>query len=233
MDTGYVLHRRRYRETSLIVDFLTAGQGRVSAVARGALRRKSSLAATLQPYSALTLELRGRSELQNVISAEIAASPTMLEGERLYSLFYVNELVMRLTAPHDPNRDLFDVYAATLRELAGTGALETLLRRFETRLLEASGLGLLLTVEAGSGQPIERGAEYQYLVDRGPLRRGIDSHGVHLHGATLLALADDGPMGADELREAKRLMRYVLDHHLDGRPLASRKLFETRGGRNS
>ena len=169
MDTGYVLHRRRYRETSLIVDFLTAEQGRVSAVARGALRRNSRLAATLQPLAVLSVELRGRSELQNVITAEVAVAPALLEGERLYSLFYVNELVMRLTAPHDPNPMLFEVYAATLAALVGDGELEVLLRRFELRLLEAIGLGLQLNVDATTGQAIEAEAEYQYLVDRGPV----------------------------------------------------------------
>lgn len=233
MDTGYVLHRRRYRETSLIVDFLTAAHGRVSAVARGALRGKSSLAAVLQPQLALALELRGRSELQNLIHAEAQAIPVMLQGERLYSLFYINELVMRLTAPHDPNPDLFAAYASTVQALAGGGALEPLLRRFELRLLETIGLGLLLSHDAASGDAIDAGLEYRYLADRGPVLSGVDSHGLSLRGASLLALAEDTEFDAMTLRDAKRLMRYVLDHHLDGRPLASRKLFETGGGRNS
>ena len=102
-DAGYVLHSRRYRETSLIVEFLTETRGRVAAVARGALRRNSALAASLQPLVPLRLQLGGRGELMNLVRAEPLAHPPMLAGERLYCLFYVNELVMRLTASHDPN----------------------------------------------------------------------------------------------------------------------------------
>ena len=118
-DCGYVLHSRRYRETSLIVDFLTRERGRVGAVARGALRRNSTLSASLQPLIPLRLSFGGRTELLNLIRAEVLAPVPILAGERLYCLFYINELVVRLTATHDPNPELYHVYEGTLAGLAG------------------------------------------------------------------------------------------------------------------
>ena len=229
-DVGYVLHSRRYRETSLIVEFLTESRGRVAAVARGALRRNSVLAASLQPLIPLRLQFGGRGELMNLVRAEATTHVAMLAGERLYCLFYVNELVMRLTASHDPNQELFEIYCATLAELAGERGIESVLRRFEKQLLDALGFGLQLDSEADGDRPLEAEGSYHYDVERGPLRVGPEVTGIRVHGETLLGLASDEELSPRALKEAKRLMRHVLNHHLDGRPLTSRKLFEALPG---
>ncbi|MEQ8663018.1 MAG: DNA repair protein RecO, partial [Gammaproteobacteria bacterium] len=155
METAYVLHRRRYRESSLIVDLLTHERGRLAAVARGALRRKSQLAAVLQPLVPLSIETRGRGELLTLIHAEALAPAPPAQGERLYAVFYVNELVLRLTAAHDTLGAFFDTYRATLAALSGASPLEPVLRRFELALLEASGLGLELASEAHGRAPLD------------------------------------------------------------------------------
>ena len=229
-DSGYVLHRRRYRETSLIVDFLTCEHGRVGAVARGALRSNSRLASALQPLIPLDLAFSGRSDLLTLLRAEARASPSPLQGERLYCLFYLNELIMRMTAVHDPNPRLYGVYENALAGLLASHPIEPVLRQFEVHLLEALGLGLQLVAEAGNGAPLQADGDYLYVIDRGPLRRTSAIAGIAVKGATLLALAGRGALSADVLQQAKSLMRQVLNHHLDGRPLASRKLFEAHAG---
>jgi len=225
METAYVLHRRRYRETSLIVELLGRERGRFAAVARGALRRKSQLAGVLQPLVPLAVDTRGRGELLTLTHAEPLGPALDTQGERLYAVFYVNELLLRLTAAHDPPGELFDAYRATLAALAGEAPLEPLLRHFELALLEATGLGLDLTSEAATRAPIEPEREYLYVVDEGALADGRGRHGCPVHGTTLIALAAGNALEHTAAREAKRLMRYVVNHHLDGRPLASRELF--------
>ena len=42
----------------------------------------------------------------------------MLTGAALFSGFYLNELLMKLLARHDPHAALFDAYAATVAGLA-------------------------------------------------------------------------------------------------------------------
>ena len=227
-DYGYVLHSRRYRETSLIVDFLTRERGRVGAVVRGALRRRSALAASLQPSILLGLNFGGRTELLNLTRAEVLAQAPMLSGERLYCLFYINELVVRLTVTHDPNPELYRVYQDALAALASPGGIEVLLRRFEKQLLDALGFGLQLDGENGSGHVLEAEGNYHYDVERGPQPCAPESRGIKVHGATLMALASAHEFGPRALREAKLLMRHVLNYHLDGRPLTSRKLFDAQ-----
>ncbi len=230
MDIAYVLHRRRYRESSLIIDFLTCEQGRVGAVARGALRKNSRTGAILQPLVPLRVAFTGRSELRTLKNAETETSGPVLDGQRMYSLFYINELVLRLTAPYDPNEALFDAYASAAAGLGGDAPLEPLLRYFEKRLLDALGLGLILDTEAHSGTSIVPEGKYRYVLDQGPVSEAQGHAAPGVTGATLLALAGHGEFTRDALREAKQLMRYVLHHHLDGRELNSRKLFEANGG---
>lgn len=50
-EPAYVLHRRPFRETSLLVDLLTLNHGKVGVVARGANSTRSALKAQLQPSS--------------------------------------------------------------------------------------------------------------------------------------------------------------------------------------
>jgi len=233
VDNGFVLQRRRFRESSLIVEFLTAERGRLPAVARGAMRPRSSFAAVLQPLVPLALELRGRGEMMTLLRAEPSGPAYDVQGTRLFSVLYVNELVMRLTAVHDPLPGLFASYRSALAALADTAAEEPVLRRFECTLLELLGLGLHLEHEAESGRPLAAAGEYVYVADLGALPRGAGRAGCPVAGATLRALAGAAPFTPPTLREAKRLMRYVLDHHLEGRPLAARELFAAGNPRKS
>jgi DNA repair protein RecO (recombination protein O) len=228
-DQGFVLHRRRFRESSLIVEFLTAERGRIAAVARAALRPRGRVAANLQPGTCFVLGFAGRGELLTLSSAESSASGPRIEGDALYCLLYVNEVVMRLTAAHDPNRALYAAYATVISALGAGHSSEPALRRFEKAMLDALGLGLELRYAADSGLALDPAADYHYVPERGAVRRGPQSRGIAVTGATLLALGA-GTLHDDRvLRESKRLMRAVIDYHLDGRPLAARDLFLARG----
>ena len=230
MIDGFVLHRRRYRESSLIVEVLTRDIGRLAAVARGALRAKSRLGANLQPLSPLRLEVRGRGALKTLVSAEPAGAPRVAQGRRLYAALYVNELVMRLTAAHDPMPDLYAGYARTIAALARDEALEPLLRNFELQLLETLGIGLLLTEVAGSGDSVTADRHYDYYIEHGPVPVSNMRDGLRVSGAALLALAGRRDYDPASSRDAKRLMRHVINHYLEGRPLASRELFSSVSG---
>ncbi len=49
LEAAYVLHTRPYQESSLLVELLTP-QGRISVIAKGAKRPKSSYRGILQPF---------------------------------------------------------------------------------------------------------------------------------------------------------------------------------------
>lgn len=224
-DSAYVLHSRRFRETSLIVELLTGQHGRIALVARGAMGGKQRLSETLQPFRLLQIEWRGRSELATLIRSEPAARPITLVGQRLFSAFYLNELIMRFSERSDPGHDLFVIYAAALRALADDEGLEMVLRRFEVALLHHCGYGLVLNEVADSQTPIEAEQRYHYEIDTGAVVVPITPRAIPVQGATLLALDGRLPFSAAALVDAKRLLRRVIQHYIGDRPLAARSLF--------
>ncbi len=223
---AFVLHRRAYRESSLLVELLTLDEGRIGVVARGARRRRGGT--PLEPFGELLVRWGGRGELGQLHAFESAAQPSRLVGTALYSGFYLNELLLRLLRRHDPHPEVYADYAATLAALAdgGVGRVEALLRMFECRLLEACGYGMELRVEVPTGTPLAPDSRYRYEPELGPVAVDDDARGgLLVHGRALLALASGELDDARDLRELKPLLRSVLTPHLGPRPLGSRALF--------
>ena len=98
MDSNYqkafVIHSRPYKETSLIVTFLSENNGKINAVAKGAKRKNSRLSGNLEPFQCLNIDFRGRSDLKTLYLAEPCEVFKDFKGsENLYSAFYINELI--------------------------------------------------------------------------------------------------------------------------------------------
>ena len=227
LEPAFVLHARPWRESSLLVEIFGRGHGRLGLVARGARRPKSRMRGLLQPFIPLLLSWRGAGELATLTGAEPEGTVLPPSGSTAIVGFYLNELLMRFLHRHDPEPALFDHYRATLDRIANEDDPEFVLRIFEKRLLEAMGYALELEREADSGLAIEPDRRYRYVMDTGPTRWGSDdaSPGTCVHGSTLLALAEERIIGRCTLREAKRLMRSIIDEHCGGRGLTSRRLW--------
>jgi len=220
--SGYVLHQRPYRDTSLIVELFVRDHGRLSAFARGARGPRSRFAG-LQPFRPLLLSWSGRGESPTLSAAEDdGPAPAPLPAERILSGFYLNELLLRLTVPHDPQPEVYAHYAATLARLRAGEPLETVLRRFEKRLLDLLGYGNDLRCEAG-GRAVEADGYYHFRPGAGLWpATAPDAEGA-VRGSVLLALAaDEPPEDTAGQRQARQLLRAALDHCLDGRELRVR-----------
>jgi len=227
LQPAYVLHVRRFRETSLVVELLGASQGRCAALAKGALGSRRAWGNQLQPFTPLLLAWRGSGELPLLTACETAAPAHRLNDRALYCGLYVNELILRLCERDDPHSGLFPTYVGCIDALASVSpenaALEPVLRAFELALLDELGLGMQLRLDQ-DGEPIDPGRRYDYLPDQGAVLLR-DARGG-FSGGTLVGLADGGLEGPEQRREARTLMRRVLDVHLGGRALKSRELFQ-------
>jgi DNA repair protein RecO (recombination protein O) len=222
-----VLHARRYRDSSLLLDLLSREHGRVPCIARGALQARRG-GGRLQPFQRLIVSLRGRGEVLTLANAEPEGPLTPLAGRRLYCGIYLNELIQRLTVRDDPLPDLFDDYLAALTRLAAADEEEeTVLRWFEVRLLQHLGVGLVLDQDS-DGRPVDPATRYTYRPESGGPQRGASATAaadITVDGATLLALHSNAFAGPDERRAARRFMRHIINCQLGGRPLKSRELF--------
>ncbi len=142
MHPAYVLHARRYRDTSLLVDLFSREHGRMTAVARGVRGAKSKHRGLLQPIMPLSVSWFGKSDLVTLNSIEPHHTPHYLTGDRLLSGLYLNELLVRALHQHDPHVELYDAYADTLAQLTRQAVrIELTLRLFEKQLLQQIGYG--------------------------------------------------------------------------------------------
>ncbi len=220
---AFVLHAYAYRETSLIVEALTAEHGRVAMVARGAKRPRSELRGLLQAFQPLTLVVgRAAASSRRCCSAEWRGGLPLVAGSALLCGFYLNELLLKLLPREDPHPQLFRDYEAALaragcRRRAGAGVAPSsscgcwpswatrcrLTHEADTGAADRSSRHATITPSiagractgGGTGAPLSAGA-----------RR--DAAGARAAGL---------PRRRDAAAEAKRLMREVLDHYLEQR----------------
>ncbi len=246
LQSGFVLHQRPYRDTSLIVDFFIRSHGRISVVARGVRKAKSRLAPLLQPFQPLLVSWVARSELGTLTALESNGTPFIMNRRVLISALYINELLVRLLHRDDPHAALFQAYLNALQQLAALEHLahqvsideQVALRSFERHLLLELGYALVLDHDVVSGTALDENALYHYYLNQGPVL--IDdaqmapqlsphtlqqkSSVIKLHGKSMLDLAQGKFRDDCSLRESKRLMRAALAVHLGNKPLHSRTL---------
>jgi DNA repair protein RecO (recombination protein O) len=228
LQPAFILHRRPYRNTSLLLDALSRDHGRIALVARGATAPRSRLKGVLQPFTPLLLSWSGADDLATLIGAEASALPTALPPHRILAGLYVNELLVRLLRRLDPQPVVFAAYQTLLTELAQAASEEPALRGFEKQLLDQIGYGLSLDCEAVSGQPIVAETQYCYVLDQGPLTADRNAVGVPISGQGLLALRDGRFADPEVWREIKHLTRAALAEQLRGRALKTRELYRFR-----
>jgi len=223
---AFVLHTYPFRETSLVVETYTRAAGRVAVVARGARRPKSALRGLLLAFQPLLLSWSGKSELHTLIRAEWQGGYRPLKGGALMCGFYLNELLLKLLARHDPHEALYDAYAATLKALAADEDHARILRSFEKRLLSELGYALTLDQDVNTGHAVAAEQTYTYVIERGPVAVPADrtAIGLELAGQTLLDMQRDDYTSPTTQQQSKALMRMLINHLLGDQVLHTRQL---------
>ena len=233
---AWVLHTYPWRETSLIVEVFARDHGRVALVAKGARRPYSQLRGVLMAFQPLSMDWSGGGEVKTLVRAEWQGGQPLLTGRALICGYYLNELLVRLTAREDPHPELFIAYAKAVRALGRGESEPPILRRFELALLQDLGYEAGLANEADGGGAVRPEGRYIYIIERGPLRletlegEGVDPAALGdqalLSGQTLLDMAADDFSRAETLAQSKQLLRMLINHTLGGQPLQSRRVLK-------
>lgn len=221
---GWVVHRRPWRESSLLIEFFSREHGRVGLVAKGARSARSAWRGVAEPFAPLVASWGRRGEMGTLTLLEPAGARHELTGRALWCGLYVNELLLRLLERDDPHPEVFDACEKVFGGLAaGNEPQSLLLRRFERALLEGMGVAPDFAFDAAGGEAIHAGSLYHLQPEVGfvPVERG--GTGV-FRGAAIRALETGSTDDRDTAREMRELMRLLIDHHLAGRELASRRL---------
>ncbi|NQZ12707.1 MAG: DNA repair protein RecO [Algicola sp.] len=231
----FILHRRPFRETSLIIEVVAQGYGRLNLVLKGAQGSKKSATSGLsQVFNPLLLSFSGAGELKTALSLESNGPAVILEDKFLYSGFYINEIICRLWPQNVDSDELFELYTTLLEDLSQTQQLpepnahflEMLLRRFEFNLLRMLGFGIDCRYTAGGNELIEAGQAYRFIAEEGFVLSHKSYSGQPLFsGEDIVAIGQMNLTSGNVLKAAKHLARAALAPHLGGKPLKSRELF--------
>lgn len=242
LEPAYLLHLRRYRNTSALTQMLTPNHGRIGAVVKGVFSKGAhaqQVRSQLQLATPLLISISGRTDLKSVNHLEAvgqalvthtvtgAGSSARGSGNALFCVMYLNELLVRLLPAHFACASLFAAYQLALEQVARQPNPESALRRFELQLLETLGDAIDFESECGGETAIQAQHCYRFTpgvgfaMQKQPLGRQDE-----FAGAELLAIGAGLFDGETTLRAAKRLMRQAIDHHLGGRSLNSRALFK-------
>ena len=221
LQKAYVIHSRPYKETSLIVTFLTEKKGKISAVAKGAKRKNSRLSGNLEPFQCLNIDYRGKSDLKSLVLAEpIEVFEDFFGSENLYSAFYVNELINYLVAQADESMEVFDIYKKCISNLKRNNQIEKILRDFELNILSILGYEINFLCDYDSNEPIMNGLRYKYSPQSGfsKSEQGYDGK--------ILNEINERKFSKNSLQACKEINRTTINYYFEELNIKSRIFFK-------
>jgi DNA repair protein RecO (recombination protein O) len=226
LERGFVLHHRPFRNSSQIIDCLTARHGRIALVANGSRRAKTGQRAILQPFTPLKLSWLRRTDLGRLTAVEPDGSAVEVTGHALIAGFYLNELLLRLVPRGDHSDEIFSCYSKCLAELGAGGIVARCLRLFELGFLHALGYGIELDCDVSTGEPLVPEGSYVFEFERGLTRVAAGSSVGAFAGKDIISLRERVLEDQPSLRSARRLLGLVLDSYLGERPLRTRAVLK-------
>lgn len=216
---AFLIHRRMYQGSSLLLDFFTKDSGRLRLIARGARKSKTSL----QMFQCLSISFKGKGELKSLSQWEVDDQPRRLLGDDLILAMYANELILRLLPENDEYPETFNSYWTFLANLNALDSSEKeyALRNFENQMLEDLGYGLDFSFDIND-EHIKEDLQYEFIEHQGFNK---NSNGV-VSGKALVSLSKQETITDPiQLTILKKMNRKRLKSLLGDKPLKSKELF--------
>ena len=204
-NTAFVLHKRRYRENSFLVDLLTEDSERVNAVAPGVRKQGKSSIDLLTKYE---VGWRGTGTLVTLTQYE-TVKPFHITGKRLFAAMYLNELLIKSVRERDSVAGAFEIYEKALTDLVTVNDRFYLcLRNFERQLLQCLGYEISFAMDA-RGVAIDPNRRYSFQCDTGFIPVESDDPDFY-QGSALLAIDANDLADANTRKIAKILLQQVF-----------------------
>lgn len=216
----WLIHKKSYRETSLITTVLTEEDQLARCISRGT----RGVFSEFQPLFGL-IKRNKRSSLATLNNVEITGSRLPLVGKELISALYVNEITSLLIPDGVKVDGLFLAYRDILASLS-TQHL-THLRRYERFLLDASGIYPELKCD-WLGHSLRSDRFYRLNQFENLVELESDNKDAML-GSDWKRLANSEYELPEIALHAKYLHRALIDRVTNGRRLVSRELIADLG----
>ncbi|MGI1677362.1 MAG: DNA repair protein RecO [Cellvibrionaceae bacterium] len=238
LQPSFVLHSRPFRDSSLLVDVLTADYGRISLIAKAQRQTRNRQSKPLHPFTELLLSWQGKSDLKSLTASETKKISPPLIGRNLYAGFYVNELLLRIVPQYDACPELYSIYHQFIEELSSLSVennltLEPVLRKIEFEMLDALGYGVSFEYQGDGKEEIKASLTYGldpelgfFSVSGSREKMSVRDQTRFFLGEEIMAIGKSDFNKPSVMKAAKQLARIVLAPHIGKRPLKSRELFK-------
>ena len=148
--TGYIIHQRNFKDTSLIIEFFSMEYGLIHLIAKG-IKKNKSLKPQLQFFHLLKIQFFGKSQLKTVTALNSIHSLVFNRLIDKTAALYLNELIHYSLIENEQSNALFKGYEKSL-SLLGKHKLTPLLRNFEQLILKHNGFEIhIATIDQGDG----------------------------------------------------------------------------------
>lgn len=174
------------------------------------------------PFNKLKVTFSGRGNLKTLTNIDKDFSTnTNLNSTQIYSLMYINELIVRLLPQEIPQEDLFKLYDEFIYNFANEKEVGFNLRQFELDLLELLGYGINFNNDIENNEPIDPLATYEFVEERGFRKKtNADFQGKDIINMSQRDFSSIPP------QLSKNLTKMAINFCLDGKQINSREIFK-------
>ena len=228
---AYVLNRRPFRDSSLLLDIFSEDHGRICCVARPAKKRGKVVKGNTEQFRYLHIQWLGKGDVQTLTEADERGRHNIPASELMLGL-YINELILMFTQQHEPHPELFNAYKYTLHKIGDKQINQQIMMRFELFLLQSLDYSMSVNLSSYELEGlINSGADFYFTKEDGLLINDENSSQMpHYQAAKilisaelLLALQDIQNMQESHWKELRVFLDRVFSI-LAPRPINSRKL---------
>lgn len=228
---AYILNRRPFRDSSLLLDIFTEDYGRICCVARPAKKRGKVVKGHTEPFRYLHMQWIGKGDVQTLTEADERGRHNIPSSELMMGI-YINELILLFSQQHAPNADLFNAYKYTLHKIGDVEINKQILMRFELYLLQTLDYPIITDKTKEELQNLSKSKAYFIFIKENSLllesNDGVDSaphnqQKILISADLLLALQDIQNMQESHWKELRNFLDKVLNS-IATRPINARKL---------
>ncbi len=140
---AYILNRRPFRDSSLLLDIFSEDFGRICCVARPAKKRGKVVKGNTEPFRYLHIHWLGKGDVKTLTEADERGRHSIPASELMLGL-YINELILMFTQQYEPHPELFSAYKYTLHKIGDSQINRQILMRFELYLLQSLDYSIIV-----------------------------------------------------------------------------------------
>ncbi|GAB2573138.1 DNA repair protein RecO [Gracilibacillus alcaliphilus] len=165
---GFILKTQDYGETHKIVTLLAPTLGKIGAIARGAKKTKSRMAAITQPFIHGSYLIQPGSNLAAIQQGEVISSFRKIREDIFKTAYmsYIAELTDKLIDPKKYSAFIFQQLLQTAERINDGQDPEVLAMMYEWKMYREAGIAPIVTQCVSCGNPEELKA---FSIDNGGL----------------------------------------------------------------